>query len=190
MHPARLSRKKVCICGRVDAQVPARKPDALGKFSDVPIDIAAETLDASGALATASGNVQITYGSTTLYADQAQYDPTTRDIIATGNVRIYRDGQLVTAERAVYNLETKDIFGASVSGDTAPFMFGGASFQNMPGSKGYLIKEGIFTTSDAINPDWSMRARRVRIYPNDRVIMEDVKLYRRMCERCLVKSAS
>jgi len=148
-----------------------------GKFSDIPIDIAAERLDASGALATASGNVQISYGATTIYADEAQYDPNTRDVIATGNVRIYRDGQLTLAERAVYNLETKDIFAASVSGDTAPFMFAGTSLQNMPGSKGYLVKEGLFTTSDAINPDWSLRAKRIRIYPNDRVILEDVKLY-------------
>ena len=167
----------LCVAGQVIAQVPARLPEPAGRFSDIPIDIAAEKLDASGAMATASGNVQISYGSTTLYADQAQYDPTTRDIIATGNVRIYRDGQLITAERAVYNLETKDIFGASVNGDTAPFMFGGTSFQNMPGTKGYLIKEGLFTTSDAINPDWSLRARRVRIYPNDRVIFQDVKLF-------------
>ena len=167
----------LCMAGQAIAQAPGRQPEPPGRFSDIPIDIAAEKLDASGAMATASGNVQISYGATTIYADQAQYDPTTRDVIATGNVRIYRDGQLTTAERAVYNLETKDISAASVNGDTAPFMFGGTSFQNMPGTKGYLIKEGIFTTSDAINPDWSLRAKRVRIYPNDRVILQDVKLY-------------
>ncbi|MEQ1851337.1 MAG: LPS assembly protein LptD [Chthoniobacteraceae bacterium] len=159
------------------AQTPAALPGEPGSFSDIPIDIAAEKLDASGALATASGNVQISYGSTTIYCDQAQYDPTTRDVIATGNVRIYRDGQLVTAERAVYNLESKDISGASVHGETTPFMFAGNSFQNVPGTSGYLVKESLFTTSDSANPDWSLRARRVRIYPNDRVILHDVKLY-------------
>jgi lipopolysaccharide assembly outer membrane protein LptD (OstA) len=165
------------MAGQAIAQSPLRQADSAGRFSDIPIDIAAENLDASGVLATASGNVQISYGATTIYCDQAQYDPTTRDVIATGNVRIYREGQLVTAERAVYNLETKDISGASVHGEAMPFMFGSNSFQNIPGTSGYLVKESLFTTSDSANPDWSLRARRVRIYPNDRVILYDAKLY-------------
>jgi LPS-assembly protein len=146
-------------------------------FSDIPIDITADQFDASGILATAKGNVLISYGATTIYADEAMYDPNTRDVIVTGNVRIYRDGRLVTAERAVYNLESKDITAASVRGETLPFVFSGESFQNIAGSKGYVVKDGLFTTSDTANPDWSMRARRVRIYPNDRVILQDVKLY-------------
>jgi LPS-assembly protein len=159
------------------APVPPATDDVETKFSDVPIDIAAEHFDYSGILATASGNVEISYGATTIYCDEAQYDRNTRDVIATGNVRIYRDGRLVTAERAVYNLETKDIVSASVRGETLPFVFSGASFQNIAGSNGYLVKDGLFTTSDAANPDWSMRARRVRIYPNDRVVLRDVRLY-------------
>lgn len=167
------------------AQAPSLLPDLTSqpkdelnsKFSDIPIDITAERFDASGILATAAGNVQISYGATTIYCDEAQYDPNTRDVIVSGNVRIYRDGRLVTAERAVYNLESKDITAASVRGESKPFVFSGSSFQNLAGSNGYLVKDGLFTTSDAGNPDWSMRAKRVRIYPNDRVILSDVKLY-------------
>ena len=150
---------------------------SLGRFGDIPIDIAAEKLDASGILATATGNVQISYGATTIFADEAQYDPTTRDVIATGNVRIYRDGQVVTAERAVYNLETKDIMSASVNGETFPYLYSGKSFQNNAASTGYLVKGGIFTTDDSLQPDWSLRARRARIYPNDSVILYDVDFY-------------
>ena len=151
--------------------------DSPGKFSDIPIDITAETLTASGSITIASGNVQISYGATTIFADEAQYDPSTRDVIATGNVRIYRDGQVVTAERAVYNLETKDIMSASVNGDHFPYLFSGNSFQNHSGGNGYLIKGGVFTTSDSLQPDWSMRARRIRLYPNESVILYDVDLY-------------
>ena len=151
--------------------------DSPGKFGDMPIDIAAETLTASGSISMASGNVQIIYGATTIFADEAQYDPATRDVIATGNVRIYRDGQLVTAERCVYNLETKDIMSASVNGDHFPYLFSGNSFQNHSGGNGYLVKGGVFTTSDSLQPDWSMRARRIRMYPNDSIILYDVDLY-------------
>lgn len=170
---------------RAIAQAPADilpVPSALAepgdqRFADIPIDIAAEKLDASGEFATASGNVQISYGATTIYCDEAQYDPNTRDVIVVGNVRIYREGRLVTAERAVYNLETKDITAAAVRGESQPFLFSGSSFQNIGSGPGYLVKDGFFTTSDVANPDWSFRARRVRIYPNDRIIFTDVKLY-------------
>ncbi|MEO6740394.1 MAG: LPS assembly protein LptD [Chthoniobacteraceae bacterium] len=167
----------LCISAFGAPKMPVAGSDPGSRFDDMPIDIAAEQLNASGALTTASGNVQISYGATLIFADEAQYNHTTRDVIATGNVRIYRDGQLVTAERAVYNLETKDIMSASVSGDNFPYLFSGNSFQNMTGSNGYLVKGGVFTTSDSLQPDWSLRARRIRMYPNDSVILYDVDIY-------------
>ena len=167
----------LCISALGAPKLPFVGSEPEGRFNDTPIDIAAEQLNASGSLTTASGNVQISYGATTIFADQAQYDPTTRDVIASGNVRIYRDGQLVTAERVVYNLETKDIMSASVNGDNYPYLFSGNSFQNAPGTNGYVIKGGVFTTDDSLQPDWSLRARRIRMYPNDSVILYDVDIY-------------
>jgi LPS-assembly protein len=172
-----LALAALCVAGQAAPRMPPVGAESIGRFSDIPIDIAAEKLDVSGVLSTASGNVQISYGSTTIYADEAQYDPTTRDVIATGDVRIYREGQLVTAERAVYNLETKDIVSSSISGDSVPFMYSGRSFQNNPGAAGYQVKGGLFTTSDSIEPDWSLRARRVRIYPDESIILYDVDFY-------------
>ncbi len=168
----------LCFAGHAAAQTLAGSDDSsIGKFSDIPIDIAAEHLDASGTISTASGNVQISYGATTIYCDEATYDPNTKDLTATGNVRIYREGRLVTADRAVYNLESKDITAATVRGEALPFVFSGTSMRNISESNGYLLKDTLFTTSDTANPDWSMRARRVRIYPNDRMVFRDVKLY-------------
>ena len=167
----------LCTGAHAAPKTPLGDFDSQAKFGDMPIDIAAEKLSASGSISMASGNVQITYGATTIFADEAQYDPATRDVIATGNVRIYRDGQLVTAERAVYNLETKDIMSASVNGEHFPYLFSGNSFQNNAGGNGYLVKGGVFTTSDSLQPEWSMRARRIRMYPNDSVILYDVDLY-------------
>ncbi|MEI7820539.1 MAG: LPS assembly protein LptD [Verrucomicrobiota bacterium] len=177
LHTLALALAVLCTGAHAAPKTPLGDFDSSGKFGDMPIDIAAEKLSASGSISIASGNVQLSYGATTIFADEAQYDPATRDVIATGNVRIYRDGQLVTAERAVYNLETKDIMSASVNGDHFPYLFSGNSFQNHSGGNGYLVKGGVFTTSDSLQPDWSMRARRIRMYPNDSVILYDVDLY-------------
>ena len=78
-----------------------------GSFADVPIEIDAEETRIEGGVAIADRHVVIRYGAVLIYADYAQYNPETRDVLVQGNVRIYREGQLFTGERALYNLETK-----------------------------------------------------------------------------------
>ena len=118
----------------------------------------------------------IRYKDTAIYCDYGQYNPDTRDLFLSGNVRIYREGRLFTAERALYNLETKVFNTADFAGEALPFRFGGASLSTV-GSNAYLVKDGLFTTSDSSKPDYFLRAKTVRIYPNDRVIFSNVKLY-------------
>jgi lipopolysaccharide assembly outer membrane protein LptD (OstA) len=147
-----------------------------GSFGDVPIDITSENSRMEAGLAIAEGNVVIQYGTTTIYCDYAQYNPETRDVLVSGNVRIYREGRLFTGERALYNLETKILHAADFRGDFAPFRFGGETLGTL-GPNAYIVKDGIFTTSDNSKPDYYLRARTVRIYPRDRIIFRDVMLY-------------
>ncbi len=147
-----------------------------GNFSDLPIEITSESTRMESGLAIAEQNVIIRYGATSIYCDYAQYNPDTRDVLLTGNVRIYKDGHLFTAERALYNLETKILNTADFRGETLPFQFAGESLSTL-GSNAYLVKDGIFTTSDSSKPDYYLRAKTVRIYPHDRVIFSNVKLY-------------
>jgi lipopolysaccharide assembly outer membrane protein LptD (OstA) len=147
-----------------------------GSFGDVPIDITSDNSRMEAGLAIAEGNVVIQYGTTTIYCDYAQYNPETRDVLVRGNVRIYREGRLFTGERALYNLETKILHAADFSGDFAPFRFGGETLGTL-GSNAYLVKDGLFTTSDNSKPDYYLKARTVRIYPHDRIIFRDVMLY-------------
>ncbi|RYD73767.1 MAG: hypothetical protein EOP84_21030, partial [Verrucomicrobiaceae bacterium] len=147
-----------------------------GSFGDVPIEINAEETRFEGGIAVAEENVVIRYGETTIYSDYAQYNPDTRDVLVSGNVRIYRDGQLFTGERAVYNLETKQLTAADFRGGAYPFRFAGSTLSTL-GPNAYLVRDAIFTTSDSSKPDYVLRAKRVRIYPNDRVIFSNVRLY-------------
>jgi len=146
-----------------------------GSFGDVPIEITSESTRMEGGLAIAEQSVIIRYAETSIYCDYAQYNPDTRDVLLVGNVRIYRDGKLFTSERALYNLETKILNTAEVRGEFHPFLFAGESLTSM--GSGYLVKDGIFTTSDNSKPDYHLRARTVRVYPKDRVIFSNVTLY-------------
>ncbi|MEA3211486.1 MAG: LPS-assembly protein [Chthoniobacter sp.] len=147
-----------------------------GSFGDVPIEINAEETRFEGGIAVADRDVVIRYGGTTIYCEYAQYNPDTRDVLVQGSVRIYRDGQQFTGERALYNLETKVLQAADFRGNFTPFNFGGDTLSSM-GNNAYLVKGGIFTTSDSSKPDFVIKARTVRIYPHDRIIFQNARLY-------------
>lgn len=151
----------------------------LGSFGDIPVEINVAdegNTRFEGGIAIAEIGVVIRYGGTTIYCDYAQYNPETRDVLVQGNVRLYREGQLFTGERGLYNLETKVFNAADFRGDFTPFRFGGDTLSTI-GDNAYLVKEGIFTTSDNSKPDYFIKARTVRIYPNDRIIFSNVLLY-------------
>jgi lipopolysaccharide assembly outer membrane protein LptD (OstA) len=150
----------------------------LSGFGDVPIEISAESTyrDPVTHIAHADDNVVIGYGEIRIYCDHAQYNDETRDVLVEGNVRIFRDGRLFVGERAIYNLETKVLNAAVIRGDVAPFRFQGQSLGTL-GPKAYLVKDGLFTTSDNSKPDYSIRARTIRIYPDDRIVFTNVRLY-------------
>ncbi len=145
-------------------------------FGDAPIDIKSDETRYESGVAIAEGNVEIQYADTTIYCNYAQYNQDTRDVLVQGNVRIFRAEQQFTGERALYNLETKVLRAADFRGNFPPFSFAGDSLGSL-GTNAYLVKEGIFTTSDSSKPDYVIKARTVRIYPNDRIIFQDARLY-------------
>jgi LPS-assembly protein len=147
-----------------------------GSFGDIPIEITSESTRMESGLAIAENNVYIRYGETAIYCDYAQYNPDTRDVYLSGNVRIYRDGRLFVGERALYNLETKILNMADFTGESLPFRFAGSSLSTL-GPNAYLVKDGVFTTSDSSKPDYTIRAKTVRIYPKDRIIFSNVSLW-------------
>lgn len=149
----------------------------LGSFGDAPVEITAEgETRFIGGVAVAEDNVVIQYGDTTIYADYAQYDPETRDVLVRNNVRIYREGRIFTGERAVYNLETRELRTADFRGDFSPFVFG-ADTVSSQGTSAYIARGSVFTTSDSSEPDYYVRSKTVRIYPDDRIVFVGSTLY-------------
>jgi hypothetical protein len=163
----------------VRAQVPA--------IGDLPVDIpqADQTYFENG-VAVADGNVELQYGTTTIYADHIEYHKDIADVLAIGHVRIFREGEIFVGDRAVYNLQSRQLHAANFKGDFYPFRFSADSVSSIdpghstgPGKPtgAYLARDSTFTTSDSSIPDYQLRARSARIYPKDRIIMRDVTLY-------------
>lgn len=148
-----------------------------GNFSDKPVEITADgdTRFENGA-AIADDNVQIRYGGIAIYADHAEYNPDTRDILLVGNVRIYSGENLFNGQRAFYNLETKQVRALEFDGGHAPLKFSSLSAKGF-GTRQFTLNDSSITTSDSSMPDWHVKAKTIRLYPGDRVVMLNSTLY-------------
>lgn len=150
---------------------------AIKTQENAPIEITStgETTYENG-LATARDNVAIHIGNTDIYADYAQYNPTTHDVELRGHVRVYRDISLYIAESAIYNTETKKIRAVNARTESQPYFLSGVHVTSIS-DNGYLIQDGTFTTHDAPKADFHLHARKIRVYENDRVIFQYVTAY-------------
>jgi LPS-assembly protein len=127
-------------------------------------------------LATARENVAIHIGDTDIYADFAQYNSRTHEVLVEGHARIYRDVTLYTADRAIYNIDTKQVRAAEMRTEYDPYFVAGHKVSSIS-ENGYLVENGNFTTHDSRNPSFHLRARTVRVYENDHVVFQNVTFY-------------
>src|SRR5213082_1897685 len=144
---------------------------------NAPIEITStgETSYENG-LATARDNVAIHVGDTDIYADYAQYNSRTHEVLAVGHVRIYRDISLYIADRGIYNIDTKKIRATNMRTESEPYFVSGENVSEIS-ENGYLVQNGTFTTHDAPTADCHLRAQTIRIYEKDRVIFRNVTFY-------------
>ena len=95
-----------------------------------------------------------------------------------GHVRIYRDTSLYNADSGIYNTETKKIRAITARTESKPYFLSGNDVTSIEGAENaYLIKGGTFTTHDSSKPDFRLRAQKIRVYEDDRVIFLNVTAY-------------
>jgi LPS-assembly protein len=148
-----------------------------GSFGDVPVSITADgETKFEGGVAIAEDNVQIHYGDYSIYCDYAEYNPDTRDVLLIGNIRLYTPKEVLTGQRALFNLETKQMRALEFSGAHFPLLFHAFSLR-APSTREFRVRDAIFTTDDSSKPDFHVRSKSVRIYPNNRVIFSRSTVY-------------
>ncbi len=129
-----------------------------------------------GGLAVAETNVVIFANGARMYADYAQYNPETKDVLLKGHVKIFQDKGIFSGESAFYNLETKFLRSSDFLGDSLPYHFQGDNLYSIENGA-YTVRNGYFSTHDSSEPDYRLRARLVRIYPDNRIIFSNVTLF-------------
>lgn len=137
------------------------------------------TYDPETGLATAKGDVRISYTDVEIRCGTASYNATTGEIIARDGVVIWKAGTTYRGENIIYNANSGELSGDAVRSsmpmemgtffyETDKFETETKLIQKVEGEDTY------FTTHDVQNPNFRLRARKITIYPGDRVVLRNV----------------
>lgn len=140
-----------------------------------PIEITADRNAFLDGIATAEGNVVIRYGNNTIFADQATFDQSTREVSAHGNVRIFAQGKIYRGEFLTYNIDDGRITSQGFRTMEDRIFAAGQSIDS-PEQGMFRVKQGYITTDNLENPAYRVQANTIEIYPDDRVVLKNVVL--------------
>ncbi len=121
----------------------------------------------------ARGNVVMKQKGVELSCDEAEYDATSNIAHVKGNVKIVKDGGVAYGEDVVFNFNTSNAEITGIKVHDAP-MYGAAKEGQKVGNEKYILKSGHLTTCDLEKPHWRLVAKKITIYPGDRVIARNV----------------
>ncbi len=101
------------------------------------------------------GNVEITYGDIVIHADRVTHNEKTQDVVAEGHVVLDQGTRRLAASRMVYNLTTETGTFFDASGSFEPSIYFRAKTIEKVGEATYRLDDGVFTSCDIDDPDWS-----------------------------------
>ncbi len=144
---------------------------------DSPVEIVSRggtTYD--GTVASARGDVAVYTDDASLFADRIDYDTAAGEIFLEGNVRIYSVSGLFTGDRASYNVKNRATRAGNFRAKVQQFQVRAEQGFTL-GPRAFQGEGVVATTHDLSTPDYQLRAGRVRVYADDRVVMENVSLW-------------
>ncbi len=151
------------------------RADATSEKLEIHADVT--DFDESTGVARASGDVIIRLGAVTIEAEEAEFSQSSGIIRATGNVRLFRGNQVFNAEEIFYDTESGEVTASHLKSALEPIFYSTDRIV-VPQEEGAPIEmlDATLTTHDAQNPEYRITARRLTIYPDDKVIMRGARL--------------
>lgn len=129
-----------------------------------------------GQAVTAYGNVDIEYKGARLRCDRIKVNMKTKDAEAEGHVRLDDRQGIVEGKKLNYNFETKK--GTIIAaGFRANQYFGRAAAVEKVSDAEFIALKGYATTCDLERPHYRLGARRIAVFPGDKIRMKGVAAY-------------
>ena len=108
-------------------------------------------------LLVATGNVEITRGTSRLLADRVEINRQTGDAVAQGRVIFYDGDVQLTGRRVDYNIRTGTGVVYESEAQVAPYYRIGGERMDRLGESVYRIQRGVFTTCEGDPPAWAFK---------------------------------
>ncbi len=122
------------------------------------------------------GRVEVTYEDVLMNCDKLVFWTETKEAIVEGNVIVYQGTTVLKGERMEYNFNTKkgNILSPHIQN---PLWYGkGREGEKLPDNE-YFVRYGYVTTCSLDKPHYRIQARKIYIYPDDKVVAKDVVFY-------------
>ena len=129
---------------------------------------------------TASGNAELNHPDFKVLAEKISYNKKTGIIIGQNNVELIRDNQIILSEKFTYNAKNDIIeinklwLELNTKNKNQQFFSSAEKFKDFGNHK--IGKNGVITTCDYDPPHYYFKAKSFTIYPEKRIIAQDVQL--------------
>lgn len=116
---------------------------------------------------------------TEIFADSAVYNGVTRMAELRGNVSVYQGNILQRGDAATYDFNTGTLELAAVRASLDPLILESGQFrvETVNGKQTFIGENAGITTDDSQTPNYWLRADETRVYPGEKIVFHDLKLY-------------
>ena len=124
----------------------------------------------------ATGNIEVTYKGSKLTCNRLKVNMQTKEGLAEGNARLEDKSGVVTGEKIVYDFANKTgvIYNADFRAN--PY-FGKAKKMEKVSDTEFMSKSGYFTTCSMDHPHYRFAAKKISLFPGDKMQAQKVTLY-------------
>ncbi|MES2439116.1 MAG: LPS assembly protein LptD [Verrucomicrobiota bacterium] len=114
-----------------------------------------------------------------VFSDRATVDFKAQSVTLEGNVSVYQGNVLQRGDRAVYYYERKFLDAGGLRASLDPILLEAGKFtvEDRGGKKVYVGEDAGITTHDVQDPNFWVRAKKTTIFPGDKIVFDDLKLY-------------
>ena len=114
-----------------------------------------------------------------VFADSAVWDSKAETVTMLGNVSVYQGNILQRGDRTVYFYTRKFLDASGLRASLDPILLEAGKFtaEDRNGKMVFVGEDAGITTHDVQDPDFWIRSRKTTIYPGDKVVFNDLRLY-------------
>ncbi|MCF7916959.1 MAG: LPS assembly protein LptD [Candidatus Omnitrophica bacterium] len=123
----------------------------------------------------AEGNVSMEYKGVKIFCDKAIYDAEINKAHIIGDVKIVRGDSTAYGQDVIYDFNTLEANIKQVEISEPP-IYGSANQVKKEGEEKYLLEDGYVTTCDLEDPHYRLIAKKVVVYPGNKVVARNMIL--------------